>query len=295
MPQPGLHLALADDSLLRWLQQPSAAPFDLQSVESRTAFLLGALAPDMGFFPGGSAARPLSHAVHAGGAIIVARLLVGSRCEHVRAFGLGWTSHALADVRIHPLVNLAGAALLHDEGERDPGEDLRLVAHVRVELGLEACFARKRRTTTGSLNRALERALLGTLHGAAAILNVPLDPSQLLAAYRAVIACLPFCEHLASALAADLRRGPTRVTSHDFLRLAGVRRAASLLIPRTSALFGFLNPVRPAPWLMQRVGAEVKGFAAFLDEVLADGLDDVPDFDLNTGAWTDAAGRATAA
>jgi hypothetical protein len=291
MPQPALHLLLADDSLRLWLQQPSAAPFDVHDRTARGAFLLGSLAPDMGFFPGGSAARDLSVAAHAGGSTDFARVLLGAGTDTMAAFGWGWMSHVLADARLHPLVSLGGAALLHDEGTRDPDVGMRLVAHIRVELGLEGWFSRERSTPPAVLREVFTVADLRPVEEAArTVLHLDLEPSALLAAQRAVINCVPFCEQLAALLASDLRRGLSHCSTDDFFRLPGVRRVASRLCAPTSPLFGFLNPVRPADWLLQRVQSEVTHFAGFFAELAAGGLEGVPNFDLNTGAHADPPG-----
>lgn len=285
MPQPALHLTLADHSLYRWQQSPAAAPFDICDPAVRTAFLLGALAPDMGYFPGGSSTRLLSVAVHAGGGTDLARTMLGRGSDLIQAFAWGWMHHVLADVRIHPLVNLGGGALLRDAGIHDPDDGLRMVAHIRVELGLEGRFSRKRRVPPAVLREVLDDNDLQPL--AAAIrtaLHLDLDTTQLRTAQRAIVNCSPFCEQLAAVLATDLRRGRAHRNTDDFLRLPGVRRVASSLLARTSLLVGFLNPVCPPDWLMQSVQAEVAGFPASFEQLVAAGLDGVPNFDLDTGS-----------
>lgn len=289
MPQPALHLALADDALACWARDPRSAPFDLSAPDACAAFLMGALAPDMGYFPGGSCVRALSDTVHAGGATDIARRLIAADDEHIRAFGAGWMTHVLADVRIHPLVNLGGAALLHDEGEEDPDDELHLVAHIRVELGLEGHFSRRRRIACDPLREVFDHLTLGRVATAITTnLDIDLDASALGTAQRALVSCVPYCEHLAGLLASDLERGRSDCCTEDFLRLPGVRKVTSRLFPRTSPLFGFLNPVRPPIWLLQRVDAEVMNFASWFNELIADGLAGVPDFDLNTGERVDA-------
>jgi hypothetical protein len=296
MPQPALHLTLADDSLRRWLLQPHVAPFDVRCRASRVAFLLGALAPDMGYFPGGTIAQPVSDAAHDGGATDVARILLDSRCTRIRAFALGWLSHVLADVRIHPLVNLGAAALLHDEGERDPSDELLLVAHIRVELGLEGCFSRNQCAPSAMAYDVFDGAFLDALTAAVSTgLHVHSEPADLLGALRAIAICAPLCEQLARMIAADIGRESRPCSSEDFLRLPGVRRIASRLLPGTSPLVGFLNPVRPPDWLMHRAEAEVHEFAECFDALVTDGLDGLPNFDLNTGGWTNASVAALTA
>jgi hypothetical protein len=285
LPQPELHVLLAEDALGHWLARPASAPFDAGDGACRNAFLHGSLAPDMGLFPGG--ALFVSHCVHRGGATEVGRRLVAAARSPVeRAFAWGWLAHVLADARIHPLINEGGVALLEQERATVDIADC-LVAHIRVELGVEGWYTaqrngRRRTRLVHVFDRAGIDRLAGTL---GAVYGVGFDAREILAAHRNVTRFATLCSQLAELLAHDLALAgedamPARA---DFMRLPGARRVASAVVARTSPLFAFLNPVRPEPWLLERIDAEIRAFAATLDELVHGGLASFPDYDLNTG------------
>lgn len=109
---------------------------------TRAALLLGSVAPDMGYFPGGLGM--LSDMVHyvRGGALVrqLARQARGQTA--LEAFAAGFATHVLADIHIHPLVNRGVAALLHREQPVPFCENP--AAHLRVELGLDSCYCPQR-------------------------------------------------------------------------------------------------------------------------------------------------------
>jgi len=283
MPQPALHLRFAGDSIDRWRQRPETAPFPTGDGACLAAFLHGALSPDMGYFPG-APGREISDAVHAGAGTRVARALLARHEPVLVAFGIGWLTHVIADARIHPLINAAAADLLAEEGVADPDRDHRLVAHVRVELGIEGFFAGTSCNARTPLRSVFDAQSIAPLHAILeTVLAFPIALPRLLSAHHTVTAYAPVCGRLAAVLAEDLALTHAVREWGDFLRLPGVRRAASTVFPRTSPAFGFLNPVRPGAPLVEQVAAEIDAFPARLDRYLATGLRDMLDYDLDTG------------
>lgn len=129
-------------------------------------FLEGSLAPDMGVFPGCRAEiSELSHYQRTGE--LTQLLIKRAESDAERAFAVGWLSHYLADIALHPLINAAvgkfvngaNAAPLPWSGAPD--------IHLRIELGFDGAFALRqpsslpRHTTT-----QLPERLWQTLHAA---------------------------------------------------------------------------------------------------------------------------------
>jgi hypothetical protein len=117
---------------------------------------------------------------------------------------------------------------------------------------------------------------------------VDFETGPILAAHRGVAPFAAACLTLARMLAADLQRAHAVAATvagdeHDFLRLPGVRRVASAMVAAASPAQGFLNPVRPAPWLVGRVRAECDALLVELGGYLMNGLETLPEYDLNTG------------
>jgi hypothetical protein len=135
MPQPALHVALAEGLCRRWQRAPQAAPL---AETTMNAFRHGSLGPDMGLFPG--ADREISRLAHTRAPSWLARSLLERAGNAVEcAYVWGWVSHMIADIHVHPLVNAAAAVLPADS----PGGRNREVGHVMVESGLDAWFLRR--------------------------------------------------------------------------------------------------------------------------------------------------------
>ena len=125
MPQPIFHLYLAE----RPAVLDAARIWDN---DVRNAFLHGAVAPDVGFFPGGE--RQLSHLVHHARTGDMCRaLLAGAENAVERAFAYGWLTHVLADAFLHPIINEWCEQKL---GAGASADDL-LRLHVQLELGMD--------------------------------------------------------------------------------------------------------------------------------------------------------------
>jgi hypothetical protein len=280
MPQPALHVLLAHRTLERWRRTPSAAPFRPGAPGIEQHFLHGALAPDMGFFPGSDTwISKLVHGTHSG--TIARALLQRARTDAERAFAWGWVTHILADVEVHPLVNEAAIGLLELEGNDQPNRHERDVAHVRVEIGLDAWFvgsspgARRLR-----IRHAFDDRRIRFLQDALAA-TYPFDfpTRRLLRAHRKVTRFfgpyLALAGLIANELSATDRRG--------WLRLAHVRALGGRVLDPGSQAAGFLVPVVPAADLLTRVHGALERFHGALESHVSHGLEHLPDYDLETG------------
>src|SRR6187401_2090570 len=78
----------------------------------------GAIAPDMGVFPGTPAI--ISNLFHYHKTAELARnLLKAAPSEGGRVFALGWIGHLLEDAIMHPLVNRGAGELLYGDYRRE--------------------------------------------------------------------------------------------------------------------------------------------------------------------------------
>jgi hypothetical protein len=133
MPGIVIHTTLGIQILDRW--RAKSAPFPVDNPHFRSLFLAGCMGPDMGMFPGGEPLfSNLAHYVRSGH--LSRALLHSAQSDAERAFAWGWSTHVLADVLIHPLINIAagdargGAPLTFAD---DPG------LHLAVEIGADGC------------------------------------------------------------------------------------------------------------------------------------------------------------
>jgi hypothetical protein len=283
MPQPALHVLLAHRTLERWRRTPSLAPFRADSPGVEEHFLHGALGPDMGFFPWSD--TWISRLVHGTRSGTVARtLLQRARTDAERAFAWGWVTHILADVEVHPLVNGAAIALLAREGNDQPDRHQRDVAHVRVEIGLDAWFVG---SSPGAQSLRIRHAFDGRRirflqHALAATYPFEFPPHRLLRAHRTVTYFFGPYLALARLIANEL--GST--AGRGWFRLAHVRAIGRHMLNPGSQAAGFLTPVAPAADLLIHVHGALDRFHAALESHVAHGLQHLPDYDLETGSLT---------
>lgn len=276
MPQAGVHLLIARDTLDRWVSVPSAAPFDAAHPLNANAFMHGAVAPDIGFFPGGP--QTVSSVVHEhrSGALTRA-LLDGARTERQTAFAWGWLSHVLADVLLHPLVNEASDLLVHARGATERAD--WLVAHVQVEVGLDAWCLRRQSLARLKLRDALTLEDHGFFaHALAGVIGLHVRPETLAAAHRNVTRltnlCLPFV--------AAVGRSARTERAHGSLWTPTRRLLASWIGTRAPA-HGFLVPVLPGRPFMRRIGRARGALERLYQQHVAESARHLPDYDLNTG------------
>lgn len=272
MPQPAIHLLLAREQLDRWAVR-SNAPVDIGSARVRNAFLHGSLAPDMGSFPGGD--RDLARAVHTRRTGDVVRALVGAaRDEEERAFAWGWLSHVLADVTIHPLVNMRAAT---------PDGTRRLVEHVRVEVGLDAWFCWQHPALDGVRLLPAFDATGYAFLADALLREVGRDVAgaQLVRMERGLIrfshAAVHFARRVARRLCWGEQGPPVPLPS------AALWHAASRLSPAGSTAHAYLNPRLPDADLIARTEKAIAHVHHTFAAYVAEGVDRLPDYNLEDG------------
>ena len=131
----------------------------------REAFAAGAIAPDLGFFPGGPQA--FSQAVHRrGSGDFIRALLKGADSSLHEAFVLGWASHIYVDCAVHPLINQVAAAVA---GDRD-------LWHLRLEWGMD-CLLLEERPELGQYRLGWDEGGVAQAFGAAALAFYPQEAS----------------------------------------------------------------------------------------------------------------------
>lgn len=284
MPSVTLHLRLAELVLDHWKATGDPAPFDPWHPHTAAAFRLGAMGPDMGYFPGGF--RPISDLAHAvSPGELVRALIRSSSSPRERAFSWGWVTHVLADVLVHPLVGCAVGELRRGSpgffvaGDDDP------VNHVRVEAGLDALYV-------------LRHPELRTSDFSAPMAEKSLEFVS--AAYRETYGIAPSIARLAEAftlaprrmsqglaLASVAARAMPPGGSGPGRRPAALRRLRGFMGQQSVSL-AFMLPEPPPLWLINAVRDVEENFTEiFLEELASDGAC-IPDANLDTGRpWRD--------
>jgi hypothetical protein len=302
MPQPALHLLIAESALTHWRSQPRRAPFDCTDEISVNAFRHGCLAPDYGLFPGGD--NHLSAIAHRGRTGALLRAVHGAASTMAqRAFAWGWLTHTLADVAIHPLINDAARSFTAESvpagtGQLTIGEGGRqlLADHVRVEVGIDVWFTWQHPVLcelrlTPAFGRGdyafVSNALLGT-HGYA------VTPAQLVRMQRGMIHFTHAALHFATSLARDVCWDRTNEAASRYVASTMLWRVLSTAASRRSLVHAYLNPVRPEPALIRQVDTALAELIPVVDAQIATGLRDLPDYNLETGTITIGPARSVA-
>jgi hypothetical protein len=279
MPQPALHVTMAWRVLEWWRRRPRRSPFPIHEA-TENAFCHGAVAPDMGLFPGGDPlVSQLAHTCATGR--LARALLSRARSAIQRAFAWGWVSHMLADVEIHPLVNEQVARLPADS----PAAGSPRLGHIMVEAGLDAwCLRHWRRARSTRLHHALdEKSARFVADALDDVYDLDLDPRHIAGLHRNVTrwygAYLLLANRIANAHA-DAARGEVADARGNLGAFGDViRRLAN---PHAAAI-GFVHAVAPARSLVrQTVGAIRRHDSAIVGHVPS-ALDELEDWDLETG------------
>ena len=272
MPGCGVHLVLA----ARVLGTGPGSETDT----ARAAYFTGAIAPDMGYFPGGDRfASDLAHHVRTGQ--LVRALSRSASGSEAAAFARGWASHVLADVLVHPLVNRAAAELSRETPHDDH------VSHIRVEQGMDAVLSA----------RFSASALWPQSHN-----HLPGAVQQLATAYRETYRFAPTERHLTESCRAIARGVPLLLRygriavralegrSLPALAVGSAFRAARLataLVPQR-LVYAFSRPCRPSEQLTAEVLEVIEEFPARFAALEANGFADLIDYNLDTGKPEDA-------
>jgi hypothetical protein len=284
MPQPALHVLIGTDLLQQWRRGTRIAPFDPTDPALANAFLVGCLAPDLGLFPGGSAAvSRLAHTVRTGE--LMRELFRRARSERQLAFAWGWLSHLTADVAIHPLVNHTAAEVASRRGTCSTIAD-----HVRVEVGLDAWLAwRNPRLQSLGLAPALRRYdWLFVTEAYAAVHGHTVTATQLLQMQRGLVRFTRLAVHFATVAARHLCWNEPAAADQVPAATALLWRVVTLLSSPQTVAHAYLNPAPPAPELVARVQRGMDASMAEFDRYRNDGLAALPDFNLETGSLLEA-------
>ena len=253
MPGCGIHLIIAARVL-----DSSANSMDRVT---RLAFLFGAVAPDMGYFPGGDKfTSDLAHYVRSGQ---LTRALVRSAGDApAMAFARGWAIHVLADILIHPLVNRAAGELINDQTRKTLTFADDPVSHIRVEQGLDASVAAEfgapsmwltgNHSYLGPVARVLDDAYRET-YG--------FSPGQrvLQASSRACVRGVPLLLRYGQAASRWFAGNRTSSLGICAGFLFPTARLLTGCFPR-SPLHAFARPVRPPDWLVREVLQVIDSF-----------------------------------
>lgn len=281
MPGPTLHLHLIRQTIGRW-ERTGSAPVDLDAPGVVDALHAGAVAPDMGYYPG---AQPfiadLAHYIRAGE--LTRNLLAEAYFPVERGFVWGWASHVVGDALLHPSVNRAAAALRDDPGVLTYADDAE--AHLQIEVGLDAFF--HARYGTPSLYDVLDRETGFVTRAYERTYDVRIPRATFDAAFAA-----------GTRLQGPLR-AVTRLNHTTFAvrgvkpRVAGVGLAAGELMARavvgSSPIPGLFRGTEPTGTLLAAVETALDNYHEHMDRHVATELTELPDYNLDTGQAGDGA------
>ncbi len=294
MPHITIHFLIARNALRAWRKDPADAPFDLNDRSLINAFYHGALGPDMGYFPGGC--EHMSNLLHESRASDMNRVLLRSATtERDRAYAFGWLTHILADAALHPIINQSADALLRRQGGNPNDALARRIAHVRVELGLDAAFLACARDI--SLIRIVpcfdEAAVEHVRTAFNGVYSHTVDRTQIMRSHHAaafLASAWLFLERIVGRNFARMRAGPLA------RRARAITRASILYALRSPSLncsaLGFVTPVQPTPWMLRQAEAAVSNVGDVLRAPALLVLETLPNVNLDTGVERLSAGRA---
>lgn len=293
MPNAGVHLLLVHDLLERWRATPARAPFPARDVRAARAFAHGALAPDIGYFPGGD--RLFSELAHLVGPADLARELADRACTpEQQGYAWGWVTHVLADGAIHPLLNQAGGEHEHGDRTRPVSSTDDVGLHMRLEYGLDAAvFARAPRLDAMRCDGEVAPDTIAMVADAYRA-HYGWSPSErALAGSHRMSARLA---HIALALdrlhSATLRSRPVRRLARAMTSAAAVPlRALPVGYRDSTVMRAVLEPIPSPVWLVDAALAAVDDVATMLGQRCEEGLHLLANRNLVTGVPSSRDGR----
>jgi len=283
MPGIVLHTLLSERALLPWRLRPGTAPFDVLDPVQTTFFFKGSMAPDMGYYPGGF--PRLSALAHGSRTADLARELVSTaETDTERAFAWGWVSHVLADVLVHPCIEVA-CRPAGDAGEerRETSPDPH-IRHLRIELGLDARLIAR---DAGSVRRAWRA--LGTGPGPAFVSSAlhsvhgnQISPADVARSDLAITRFVPLLLRYTTFVAAGAR---VTAATAPWLPGPGLPPAAAgrpSLAAAAQRAFA-AAPLPPPPHLLRFAHRALRAFPALFHHHHETGLARLENRDLDTG------------
>jgi len=283
MPCATVHLHLADRILDHWESRPGRAPFPASHPGFRSAFLHGSLAPDMGFVPGVD--RFVSELAHYHAPADLTRgLFRRVRTPEAQAFAWGWASHVIGDVILHPMVGRAVGERIHGDREIRMNAEEDLPTHVGMEVGLDlALLDRLDRISPPPPTPFFRDGDVELLSGALEdTYGLSWAPRPLRESHRRAVRLTAWWPTAIGTLARAEARGwgPSGMTGAAVRMVRGVGRS---LARADSALRGFLRPLPPPSWLVDRVLALGDEIPERMDELVAMGPETMENRNLETG------------
>ena len=279
MPGFVVHTLLALRVLDRWRESPSTAPWPVQDSALSDVFLAGSIGPDMGLYPGGN--RLSSDLAHYGRSGQLARSLIReARSNTERAFAWGWLTHVLADVKIHPLINLA-AGIARGCSPITYADDPQ--AHLMVEMGVDGgWYSHWRKAGLGRLPRLPDELIGFLVRAYSSVYGRAISGAEAAASSAAWSRWQGFTIALAGAASQRLYG---RVPAfHGFQEIN--RRAVKVcvgLFARRSLLHALTHPAAPAEEAATIIERAIGEFPERFLELQRAGLESLPDYNLDTG------------
>jgi hypothetical protein len=280
MPGIIIHTILGTQILDRW--RAAGAPFPVDDPNSRAMFLAGCMGPDMGMFPGGEPLfSNLAHYVRSGQ--LSRTLIQSAKSDAERAFAWGWATHVVADVLIHPLINIA-AGDARGCGPLTYADDPGL--HLSVEIGADGFnFARWKELALPSLVTPV--GVAGHVAGAyRTVYGDTLGEGQVRNSLAAWFRWRRFSLSLAGHASAKLYGRPA---GHHGLQ--GISRRLvkfwTGLFNRQSLLHALTHPQAPSARALSLIEGAIAEYPERFRALERAGLASLPDYNLDTGEVED--------
>lgn len=279
MPSVAVHFLLASNVLRECADLAELQPNDDAFVN---AFLNGAVGPDMGYYPGGDPfITDLAHYIRS--ADLMRALQAEAKTATEVAYALGWMTHVMADVDLHPIVNQGVGQLLNGSREPAIAYETSPVAHVRVELGLDAYAQRyydaKVSTPTRPAFNGPED--VGFVQRAYAhVYDLVLSNETLLRSHKATIARVPLLMRINRIISRRTRISDALFLSAAYLPLKLLTAVGS----RRGIAYGATHTVRPDAWMRDELHSYVDSFVDRFRAMLTGGIEDYVNHNLDTGA-----------
>lgn len=292
VPCATIHMLTSGRTLRAWSRRSADAPFPVERDDLRNAFLLGAMAPDMGFVPGVEDRFVSELAHYVSTADLVRRLLQEAESVRQRAFAWGWATHHVTDVAVHPLVGRACGEHLHGDRSLRLNSSADVATHVAMEVGLDLVFLLEDpgiptppsgpvfgSDEIGFLCRALE----GTY-------GIRRAPEKIHRDHRIAVRRTARWPQVLALLSRASEFGPERGGTGGLggRAIDGLVRLARRFVSSGTPAAGFLAPLRPPGWVVRRVRSVAAGFAERFQERVEAGLAGLENRNLETGRPEDA-------
>ena len=282
MPGHALHLAIASE-FLGALPAERAERWRKDPVTVR-ALYQGALAPDVGYFPGGD--RLITDLAHYVAPMKLARSLVDlASTQEEQAFAWGWVTHVVADSEVHRPINRASGETLNGSASDPATWADSPSTHTRVEMGLDAVWlAGDERLADIRMGPEIAEPGVAMMKRAfLRLYEVELDEIGLRKSLRRMSRVQRVLFPIGRAEGRGFLGLRSETRDLAWRSLVAPLRWLSGVGSKDSTLYAITHPLAPAGWFESEVREIVEGLPNRFNLTLEDGLFGLEEVNLDTG------------